>query len=85
MIDCSHGNSGKDHNRQPQVLREIIAQRVAGATAIIGGMLESNQLAGNQPFPNPRGELVHGLSITDACIDWKTTEQIVLEAAEMIG
>jgi 3-deoxy-7-phosphoheptulonate synthase len=85
MIDCSHGNSGKDHNRQAEVLRHIIVQRGSGTTAIIGGMLESNLVAGNQPFPNPTGDLVYGQSITDACVDWDVTEQVVLRAAEKIS
>ena len=82
LIDCSHGNSGKDHNRQPEVLRDILEQRAAGTKSIIGAMIESNLIGGNQPFPNPSGRLAYGLSITDACLDWETTERIVLEAAE---
>jgi 3-deoxy-7-phosphoheptulonate synthase len=84
MIDCSHGNSGKDHTRQPEVLRDILAQRTAGTQSIIGCMLESNLMAGNQPFPNPKGALAYGQSITDACLDWETTERIVLRAAESL-
>jgi 3-deoxy-7-phosphoheptulonate synthase len=85
MVDCSHGNSGKDHNRQPEVLREVVAQRVAGTGSIIGAMLESNLIAGHQKFPNPRGTLVYGQSITDACIDWETTERIVTELSKTLG
>jgi 3-deoxy-7-phosphoheptulonate synthase len=82
VIDCSHGNSGKDPNRQPEVLRDILAQRCSGTRSIVGAMLESNLLGGNQPFPAPREKLVYGQSITDGCIDWQTTERIVLAAAE---
>ncbi len=82
VIDCSHGNSGKDPDRQPDVLRNVVAQRVSGTRSIIGAMLESNLLAGNQPFPRPRDNLVYGQSITDACIDWQTTEHLLLEVAE---
>ena len=82
MIDCSHGNSGKDPARQPEVLRNVVAQRVSGTDSIIGAMLESNLVAGCQPFPGPSSSLVYGQSITDACIDWETTERIVLEVAE---
>ena len=82
VIDCSHGNSGKDPNRQPEVLRNVVAQRAAGTDSIIGAMLESNLLAGSQPFPRPPGSLVYGQSITDACLDWETTERVVLEAAD---
>jgi 3-deoxy-7-phosphoheptulonate synthase len=81
VIDCSHGNSGRDPNRQPEVLRSVVAQRNAGTRSIVGAMLESNLLAGNQPFPKPTGSLNYGQSITDACIDWESTERIVLEIA----
>ena len=82
MIDCSHGNSGKDHERQAEVLRKVVAQRLSGADSIVGAMLESNLVGGNQPFPRSPGTLVYGQSITDACIDWETTERLVLEIAE---
>ncbi len=85
LIDCSHGNSGRDPNRQPDVLRNIVAQRAGGTRSIIGAMLESNLLGGSQPFPRPAGEPVYGRSITDACIDWPTTERVLLEAAERCG
>ncbi len=84
LIDCSHGNSGKDFRRQPEVLQDVVRQRTSGTISIIGAMLESNLLEGNQPFPNPAGDLTYGQSITDACIDWDTTERIVLEAAETL-
>jgi 3-deoxy-7-phosphoheptulonate synthase len=84
VIDCSHGNSGKDFQRQPEVLRDVIAQRASGTHSIVGAMLESNLVAGNQPFPRPPGELVYGQSITDACLDWEGTERIILEAAERL-
>lgn len=84
VIDCSHGNSGKDFNRQPEVFRDVIEQRASGTRSIIGVMLESNLVGGNQPFPRPPGKLVYGQSITDACLDWDTTERIVLEAAERL-
>jgi 3-deoxy-7-phosphoheptulonate synthase len=84
VIDCSHGNSRRDANRQPEVLRDVVCQRASGTKSIVGAMLESNLVAGNQPFPKPPGSLVYGQSITDACIDWETTERIVLEAAERL-
>jgi 3-deoxy-7-phosphoheptulonate synthase len=85
LIDCSHGNSGKDPKRQPEVFGEVLSQRLAPTRSIIGAMLESNLVAGNQAFPTPTGELTYGQSITDACIDWATTERIVLEAAERLA
>jgi len=84
VIDCSHGNSAKDPDRQGDVLRNVVAQRVSGTRSIVGAMLESNLLAGNQPFPRASGPLVYGQSITDACIDWEITERLVLEVAERL-
>lgn len=85
MIDASHGNCAKNHTRMPGVFREIVRQRVAGAKSIIGGMLESNLVAGNQKFPQPLDQLVRGQSITDACIDWDTTEALLRETHQMLG
>jgi len=73
MIDASHGNCQKDHHLMPAVFAEIVRQRDAGDTSIIGAMLESNLVAGAQKFPQPLDQLVYGQSITDACIDWETT------------
>jgi 3-deoxy-7-phosphoheptulonate synthase len=84
MVDCSHGNSMKDHNKQPMVLRDCIAQRVQGNRSIMGLMLESNLEAGNQPIPKDLAELRYGVSITDACIGWDTTASILSEAHEML-
>jgi 3-deoxy-7-phosphoheptulonate synthase len=81
MIDASHGNCRKDHNLMPAVFEEIVRQRAAGDTSIIGAMLESHLVAGAQKFPQPLDQLVHGQSITDACIDWETTEKLILQAA----
>ena len=85
MIDASHGNCAKDHNRMPAVFREIVRQRAAGDTSIIGAMLESNLVGGNQKFPQPLDQLVRGQSITDACIDWDTTEALLREAAKTLA
>ncbi len=85
MIDASHGNCAKDHRRMPQVFREIVRQRVAGETSIIGAMLESNLVGGNQKFPQPLDQLVRGQSITDACIDWETTESLLREAHGLLA
>lgn len=79
VIDCSHANSSKDHNRQPIVFRETVRQRTAGNDGIIGLMLESHINAGNQSLGDP-ADLKYGVSITDACIDWETTEELLLEA-----
>lgn len=79
MIDCSHDNSSKQPERQPEVLADIVRQIVAGNSSITGVMVESNLVAGNQPFPRPRTELKYGVSITDGCIDWATTERCLRE------
>ncbi|MHB8902728.1 MAG: 3-deoxy-7-phosphoheptulonate synthase, partial [Thermoguttaceae bacterium] len=85
VVDCSHGNSGKDPNCQPGVLESIVAQRVQGTTSIVGSMLESNLLGGSQPFPQPADRLRYGQSITDACLDWQTTERVILETARRLS
>lgn len=79
LVDCSHDNSAKQPERQPEVMREILAQIKAGNTSIMGAMVESNLEAGSQPFPQSKDKLRYGVSITDACIDWKTTESLVRE------
>jgi 3-deoxy-7-phosphoheptulonate synthase len=79
LVDCSHDNSAKQPERQPEVLRELLAQITAGSASIMGAMLESNLAAGSQPFPQPREKLRYGVSITDGCIDWPTTEKLVRE------
>jgi len=79
LVDCSHDNSAKQPERQPEVLRDILAQIAAGNASILGAMLESNLQAGNQPFPQPKENLRPGVSITDGCIDWTTTEKVVRE------
>ena len=77
LVDCSHDNSAKQPERQPDVMRELQAQIAAGNSSIMGAMIESNLGAGSQPFPQPREKLRYGVSITDACIDWPTTEKLV--------
>jgi 3-deoxy-7-phosphoheptulonate synthase len=77
IIDCSHGNSLKQHEMQPLVLQNCVNQIRDGNESIIGFMLESNLEAGRQSMPEDRSQLVRGVSITDACIDWGTTEAIL--------
>lgn len=79
LVDASHDNSAKQAERQPEVVRALLAQIVAGNTSIMGAMVESNLAAGNQPFPQPKEKLRYGVSITDPCIDWPTTEALVRE------
>jgi len=85
MVDCSHANSGKVPARQEEVWRSVIQQRVAGKRCLIGMMVESFLNEGAQPFPKPVNELRHGVSITDACISWETTERMLMEGYEMLG
>jgi 3-deoxy-7-phosphoheptulonate synthase len=77
LVDCSHDNSAKQPERQPEVMNELVAQMKAGNTSIMGAMIESNLGAGNQAFPQPLANLKRGVSITDGCIDWTTTEKLV--------
>jgi len=79
LVDCSHDNSSKQPERQPEVMRDLLAQIAAGNTSIIGAMIESNLSAGNQAFPQPKEKLKYGVSITDGCIDWSTTEALARE------
>ncbi|MCO6431905.1 MAG: 3-deoxy-7-phosphoheptulonate synthase [Deltaproteobacteria bacterium] len=84
MIDCSHGNSLKDHNRQKPVFEECIRQIEQGNLSIVGFMLESHLKAGKQLLERGRDKLEYGMSITDACIDWETTQDIILSAASRL-
>ena len=83
MIDCSHGNSQKDHTRQAAVCRDVLRQLRAGNGAIMGLMLESNLEPGNQPW-SPGRPLRRGVSITDACIGWNETEDLLNEIAAVV-
>jgi len=77
IIDCSHANSHKNHELQPLVAENIANQIVEGNRSIVGLMLESNLGAGNQKMPSDPADLRYGVSITDACIDWESTEQVL--------
>lgn len=77
MVDCSHANSGKDPARQPLVWKSILDQRASGRREIIGAMLESNLLAGAQPLGTDLAALQYGVSITDACMSWEMTEEML--------
>jgi 3-deoxy-7-phosphoheptulonate synthase len=77
MVDCSHANSEKQHARQEDVWRSVIQQRVAGTRSLIGMMVESNINEGNQPISKNLADLRYGVSLTDSCIGWETTERIL--------
>lgn len=80
VVDCSHANSNKDYTLQPRVLESAIAQINQGNQSICGFMIESNLGAGNQMIPKDLKKLKYGVSITDACVDWKTTEKMLRQA-----
>lgn len=77
MIDCSHGNSNKDFRRQTEVVNSVLEQIKAGNRSIIGIMLESNIHEGNQSSDQPRADMIYGVSVTDACISWETTDTLL--------
>ncbi len=84
MVDCSHGNSMKKFKGQPIVWQSIIDQYVSGTVALSGLMLESNLFEGNQKFTGDMSSLEYGVSITDECISWETTEKLMLSAHEKL-
>ena len=77
MIDCSHANSNKNHELQPLVIDNVANQILDGNQSIVGLMIESHLNAGNQSIPDEPSQLLYGVSVTDACIDWDTTEQML--------
>ena len=84
VIDCSHANSDKNPDAQPLVLKDVTHQILEGNTSIIGVMLESHINAGNQSIPKDLSQLKYGVSVTDACMDWETTEVAIREAADKL-
>ncbi len=85
MVDCSHSNSNKDYSRQPLVARDVMGQILEGNRSIIGIMLESHLNEGNQPSTLAREEMKYGVSITDACINWPTTEELLRQLSEKLA
>jgi len=75
MVDCSHGNTAKDYRRQPLVFRDVVEQ-MRESESIMGMMVESHLHEGSQPIT---ADLKYGVSITDACINWDSTEELILE------
>lgn len=83
MVDCSHGNSNKNHLNQPLVAKEVSDQLREGETALIGVMIESNIYEGNQKVPaEGASHLLKGVSITDACINWEMTVDVLNDLAD---
>ncbi len=84
IVDCSHGNSQKNPDKQAEVLESVIQQRLDGRVAIRGVMIESNLIGGRQSLGDNSRELVYGRSITDACLGWDATEKALRSAAEKL-
>ncbi len=84
VVDCSHANSYKKPELQPLVMHDVVNQIRLGNRSIVGLMIESNLEAGSQPIPDDLAELKYGCSVTDACIDWPTTEKMVREAYDVL-
>ncbi len=85
MIDCSHGNSNKDYRRQSEVLEAVVSQLKRGSQYIMGVMLESHLVEGNQKIPSDLSKLTYGQSVTDACINIETTTILLNQLAEAIS
>ncbi len=84
VVDCSHANSNKDPALQPLVMTNIGNQIAEGNQSIVGLMVESNLEWGNQSIPADLADLKYGVSVTDACVDWATTENMILELRDRV-
>jgi 3-deoxy-7-phosphoheptulonate synthase len=84
MVDCSHANSNKQPELQPLVMENVINQVLEGNRSIVGLMIESNIYAGNQSIPADLSDLRYGVSVTDGCIDWETTESAIRSMREKL-
>ena len=84
MIDCSHANSQKDYRKQPLVAMDAVKQIQQGNHSIIGLMLESHLNEGNQAAELPKEEMAYGVSITDACMNWQTTETLLRDIHQQL-
>jgi 3-deoxy-7-phosphoheptulonate synthase len=84
VVDCSHSNSWKKPEMQPLVMRDVVHQLREGNRSVVGLMIESFLEAGNQPIPADLSQLRYGCSVTDACVDWATTEQMLRSTHEVL-
>ena len=85
IVDCSHANSGKDPRRQGQVLQSVLEQRTQGRRSLVGFMLESNINEGNQKILPHKSAMKYGVSVTDPCLGWEDTEELVGQAYKTLG
>jgi 3-deoxy-7-phosphoheptulonate synthase len=84
VIDCSHANSWKQPDYQPLVMRDVMHQIREGNRSVVGLMVESHLVEGNQPIPADLSRLIYGCSVTDACVGWETTEAMIRDAAAVL-
>ena len=84
VIDCSHANSYKKPELQPLVMADVVNQVRLGNQSLVGMMVESNLVAGNQPIPEDLTQLKYGCSVTDACVDWESTEKMLRDADHLL-
>jgi 3-deoxy-7-phosphoheptulonate synthase len=84
VVDCSHANSFKKPELQPLVMSDVVSQIVSGNRSIVGVMIESNLVAGNQPIQAEHNKMTYGCSVTDGCVDWETTETMIKDAARRL-
>ncbi len=84
MVDCSHGNSSKDFRNQPKVVDNLCEQIAGGSKAVAAVMIESNLVEGNQKISDDLSSLTYGQSVTDQCINWETTEQVIEALAKAV-
>jgi 3-deoxy-7-phosphoheptulonate synthase len=85
MVDCSHANSNKKYQNQELVLKSVLEQRLSGNPSLIGLLIESNLFEGAQPFQHDPSKLKYGVSVTDECIGWDKTEELLRYTWEMLG
>ena len=84
VVDCSHANSSKKPELQPLVMADVVSQIRNGNKSLLGVMIESNLEAGNQSIPADLAQLKYGCSVTDGCVGWETTEQMIRDAAVLL-
>ena len=85
MVDCSHANSNKDFRRQAEVLASVAEQLRGGSNHVMGVMIESHLVEGNQKLTSDLSQLTYGQSITDACISIETTEALLVRLADAVA
>ena len=84
VVDCSHANSFKRPDLQPLVMVDVVNQVRLGNKSLVGVMIESNLVPGNQPIPEDLSQLKYGCSVTDACVDWESTEKMLRDADQLL-